>query len=588
MPIKLLFLLLLLIPSISFSQSFNKVITSFNIGNYTEASISLYEGMKKDPDNPASQFLMAKIYFTRDNPGYNTDSANKYILKSTKGLKKTWKEKDLKKLQATGWTTLTVNELQQQINKVAYHTADSVNTSEAWNYFISTYMTSPLLKEATEKGKTAAFNEALHKNDSSSFEEFSKNHPGTEQAIDAKDLFEKYLYETKTADHTWQSYKTFMDNYPESTYQARATGNYERLLFLDKTRDNQAESYYHFTQDYPDNPFTYQAEDSMYEIATRDGQLNSYKNFIASYPGNNNVSNAWQQIYEMETPGYSSQTLRQFKEVYPNYPNMPQVDKEIRLSTRQFEKFRKNGLYGFVDLQTRDTMIAARFTEAAPFSEGMSVVKLPCGKENCPYAYVNMDGKMVDNCPWGDASDFYEGHALAALGNCKKDSCKYGFINRFGKWMVLPLYDDAYEFSEGLALVHDNHLGYGYINPQGKVVISLHYTAAGTFSEGLADVQHGDSALYGFIDKAGDTVIVPSFGIAGGFREGLAPVTDENNLWGYVDHAGEWVIKPQYEFALPFINGKASVIVKTRDLKNSGLQVMKAKLIDKKGKFINE
>ena len=583
---KFLLFLIFLLPSISFSQSLSKAFAMYNSGNYTTATTALYEVLRENPENPAAQYLLARMYFTRDNSDYNLDSSNKYNLKSATGLTKTWKEKDLEKLQATGWCEYAVNELQKKINEDAFRIADSAGTSAEWNRFLSTYVSSAQLKEATENRNAVAFTEALQRNNYSSFEEFLNMYPDAAIVTRSRDLYEKYLYRTKTADSTWQSYKSFIGNYPESPYAAYGKGNYDRLYFVDTTKDHSLHSYTQFLQSDSESVYAFEAEDSVYALATRNDQLKSYTNFIATYPNNQNTGKAWQRIYEIETPLLTIKTLKAFKLKYPTYPDMAAVDKDISILSRQLELFQKNGLYGFVDAQTRDTIISARFAEAAPFNEGMSEVKFPCGKEKCPCAYVTVSGKIISNYPWSDVSDFTEGHALVAIGNCEAGSCKYGFINRFGKWIVPPVYDNAYGYSEGLALVHDNHLGYGYIDKKGIVVIPLEYLDAGTFSEGVADVQLGDSALYGFIDKNGITVIIPSFKKAGGFREGLAPVSDVNGLWGFIDHTGKWVIKPQFEFALPFINGTAKVILKSKDPKNPQITVMKDRAIDKKGKFL--
>ncbi len=580
---KIFWSLLFILPNASFSQTLPKALSYFNAGNYAGAQTSLNEVLHWDHQNPAAEFLLAKIFYTRENPKRNLDSANAYILTSAAGLTRTYKEKDLEKLQATGWRAFSVNELQQQINSEAFHVADSINSSVQWNHFISTYTSSPKIKEAIARLNDAAFHEALQKNDYSSFDEFLKKYPDAEQVSTAKELYEKYLYKTQTADSTWQTYNSFMKKYPRSPYFARAKENYERLLFHDVTHDHSLLSYFQFIQQYPGNAWEPVAEDSVYALFTRDGQLNSFTNFISSYPNNRNVERAWQRVYEIETAFFSKKTFVDFKQKYPKYPHMGKIDNDIRSTSRQFEKFEKKGLYGFVDWITRDTVIVPRFTEVAPFNEGMSVVKLPCGKDKCPYAYVAMDGTVISTYPWSDASDFTEGHALAAIGNCDADSCKYGFINRFGQWLVKPRFDDAYEFSEGLALVHDNHLGYGFIDKQGNAVVPLKFTDAGTFSEGVADAQYGDSALYGYIDKTGNTVIIPSFKKAGAFREGLAPAADDRNLWGFIDHTGNWVIKPQYEFALPFINGRAKVVIKEKDKKNPHLIIASDKTIDKRG-----
>jgi len=61
--------------------------------------------------------------------------------------------------------------------------------------------------------------------------------------------------------------------------------------------------------------------------------------------------------YEIEAPLFSQLKFKAFLIEYPQYPNRTQVQNEIRLSSRQFEKFRRRVVW-FVDLTTRDTLIA--------------------------------------------------------------------------------------------------------------------------------------------------------------------------------------------------------------------------------------
>lgn len=197
-----------------------------------------------------------------------------------------------------------------------------------------------------------------------------------------------------------------------------------------------------------------------------------------------------------------------------------------------------------------------------------------------------MDGTLVNRYPWTEASDFFDGHALVAIGNCAKDSCKYGFINRFGEWTVKPTYDDAFEFNEGLALVKINSVGYGFINTKGEEVIKPVFADAGSFSEGLASAKSPETGLYGFIDKTGKWVIQPKFNKAGSFSETLAPVADETGKWGYIDRTGKWVIKAQYDYALSFVQGRAKVMTKVTDPKNPRVSLLQDKMIDKKGKTV--
>src|SRR5215510_7862913 len=120
----ILFAILISQTTFSFSQSLKKGQNAINRGRYDIASTELHGVLKQDGENPAAQFLLAKMYLAKDYAGFNLDSANKYIMKSAQGLKKDYKEKDLENLQSSGWREFTVKEMQDQINAAAYKVAD--------------------------------------------------------------------------------------------------------------------------------------------------------------------------------------------------------------------------------------------------------------------------------------------------------------------------------------------------------------------------------------------------------------------------------------------------------------------------------
>ncbi|MFI5135485.1 MAG: WG repeat-containing protein, partial [Chitinophagales bacterium] len=575
---------LILSATISSSQSLKKAFNAINSGKYDVASTQLYQILKKEPDNPAAEFLLAQMYDARDFPKRNLDSANKYIMKSAEGLKKEYTEKDLEKLQSTsGWREFTVNELQQQINDEAFRYADSIDEIETWNHFLTTYTTSLKITAGVEKRNAIAFEQATKQNRSEALKDFIATYPDALQVPAAKSHYETLLYKEETADSSWQSYKNFMDDYPNSPYSGTAKKNYDRLLYLDFTKLHTAEVYASFIQQHPESPYRTAAEDSVYTLYTHDDQLSSYAGFIKNFPSDRHVSLAWERIYEKETPLFTVETFRKFLAKYPDFPDATRVQRDMKLVSRQFQPIEKNGLYGFLDLQSRDTVIRPQFTELSPVYNGVAAAQLPCASATCPYCYVCVDGTIITRYAWSEANDFTDGHALAAVGNCEKDSCKYGFINRFGDWIVKPLYQDAFEYNEGLSLVKRNDL-YGFINTAGDEVIPVKFMDAGSFSEGLASAQSPDSKLYGFIDHHGNFVIPPQFKKAGTFSETLAPVTDDRGLWGYIDHTGKWVIQPQYDYALSFVEGNAKVMMKVKDPKDPKLITLQDKTIDKKGK----
>lgn len=578
--------LLIMRPFLLSAQSPDKAFAAYNAGDYVLAESSFRAMLLKNPGHPVAAFGLAKTYFMKDNRQYNIDSANYYAMKAAAGLNTTWKEADLKKFQAAGYRAFTVHELQADINMEAYRKADSTDELETWNHFITTFTTSTLIDEAIEKRNVLAFNQVMQNGDYTSYEEFLKNYPDAKQVKEARSLYEQQLYKSKTADSTWQSYKNFMEKYPASPYITAARTNYEKLLFLDVTKNHLLQDYLIFIHDYPRNPYVPTAEDSIYAISTRGHKLDQYFSFISLFPANRNINKAWAEVYRLENPVYSYQSFKKFGEKYPAFPDRRQLEKDLALTRKKYFVIEKDGLFGYADSADMQIRIEPQFTEAAPFSEGLAAVLLPCSKVPCYYSYVTLEGLFIHTEPWTEANDFHNGLALAAIGNCNADSCRYGFINRFGEWEIAPQYSDAFEFSDGLALVKKEPEGYGFIDKSGRIIIPLKYKDAAPFSEGVSCVQAGDSsALYGYIDQYDKWVISAKFTKAGSFAESLAPAANEKKTWGYIDHTGNWVIEPKFESALPFKNGTAKVVVKSKDPKNAKLFVMKEKTIDKKGKL---
>src|SRR5262245_3053641 len=125
-------LILVLCQVSAFSQSLSKSFNYYYAGQYEQANEAFHKILAKVTDNPAAAYGLANVFFMKDNRKYNLDSANHYIIKATKGLRKQWKTGDLKKFQAVGYREFTVTELQDRINKEAYLMADSVDEIEEW------------------------------------------------------------------------------------------------------------------------------------------------------------------------------------------------------------------------------------------------------------------------------------------------------------------------------------------------------------------------------------------------------------------------------------------------------------------------
>ena len=129
--------------------------------------------------------------------------------------------------------------------------------------------------------------------------------------------------------------------------------------------------------------------------------------------------------------------------------------------------------------------VNASTVAAGDFSEGLCAIMDSSGK----YGYIDTLGQTVIAAQYRWALPFSEGRALVQL----RDRGKCGFIDRSGESVTPFIYEEAKAlFHDGRARVvirqTNGSTRDGFIDRQGKMVIPAIYLAADGFSEGLAIV----------------------------------------------------------------------------------------------------
>ncbi len=260
----------------------------------------------------------------------------------------------------------------------------------------------------------------------------------------------------------------------------------------------------------------------------------------------------------------------------------------------------QGGKSGYIDRAGR-VVIAPRFDQAQPFSDGLGLVRI-----GCHHAYIDRTGTVViklDCAQFDLAYPFAEGLAVVGRrgpGDAIEETL--GFIDKTGTVVIPVQFDEARAFSEGLAMASVRH-SRGFIDKTGAFVIKPEYGTAGNFSGGLArvgayvqglpkehfidrtgrrairqefrfidDFHEGLAAVWvgerkGFIDRSGALVIQPRvFGSVGHFSDGMAKVQTggpmgKGGRLGFIDRTGKIAVDPRYEFAEQFSEGLCAVFI---------------------------
>src|SRR5687768_5234962 len=128
-----------LFTAIAMAGDIDKAFKYLNTGDYPNARKFLTEVVAEEPDNAAANYGMAKFFFAKDNPAYNTDSANVFIKRAAAKLPFKEDDKNAKKFLSLGVRDYTIEALRKDINNEAYAKVEKENSVESYQYFIDNY-----------------------------------------------------------------------------------------------------------------------------------------------------------------------------------------------------------------------------------------------------------------------------------------------------------------------------------------------------------------------------------------------------------------------------------------------------------------
>ena len=215
-------------------------------GNWTKAEQLLRKALKKDTLNPEARYVYSILFFSKDCPKHNIDSAYRYALASIFDFQKSsLRQKEKMKRFPLDSFILILH--RAKIDSMAFERAKTINTVTSYQFFLDHFTLAIQHDAAVELRDEVAFIVALKIN-------------------------------------TYKTFKEYMIQYPASLRKADANKRYEKLLFEDKTKDGKLRSYEKFLTEFPTTLYSREAEKSIFEISTAVGSPESFIKFIHSYP----------------------------------------------------------------------------------------------------------------------------------------------------------------------------------------------------------------------------------------------------------------------------------------------------------------
>jgi len=354
------------------------VVKKIRKGKWEQAHSQLGKALDKDSLDIAAAYMLARYYFTTENPDFELDSAYSYIQKAIYHYPLST-AKYRERLQRSAIDSLTLISFRQQVDSAAFLEAKAGNTEEAFTYFIDHYPFSERQAQAIVLRNEAAYLDALTAN-------------------------------------TYQAFDTFMIKYPDAERLPDARNKYDSLLFKAKTMDKRLGSYELYLGNYPDSPYRLTVEKAIFEIRTASGTRECFASFLDLY-GNSHYSGKAKNILFHIV----SEELREGR--YARYLDSDSLMAAIGLELGYIVPYFENGKFGFMN-QDGLSVIAPEASELLPDYE--------CGNVTddviiLPQKLVAPNGNLIYHGTVESADDIGYGFVILETGTCTKLIHKSGF-----------------------------------------------------------------------------------------------------------------------------------------------------------------
>lgn len=237
-------------------------------GKWAKAEQSIRKSIRKDSINAEAKLVYAEWYFTTGNPEFHIDSAYSYTLASMADYT-LGDQKQRDRMARFPLDSVILITLRKKIDSAAFERAKGINSEVAYQSFLDHFSYASQREYAIELRDEVAFLDALKINTYQSFDQYLSKYPESHRAVEAKNRYDKLLFEAKTGDGKLKSYISFYKNYPESPYR----GEVRQQIFEISTASGKLNDYLNFISTYKETPQALKrAKDIAYHIARQRGE----------------------------------------------------------------------------------------------------------------------------------------------------------------------------------------------------------------------------------------------------------------------------------------------------------------------------
>jgi len=274
---------------------------------YSKAEKLAVKSFNKNPLDPGVNYVMARLYMSKDYKGYNSSKAYEYIINTETYYATITDKQEIEKLNNIPLNTSIIQSVLNVICKSALDEAIAINSVEAYDEYLSFFSKAQddYKSIAIENRDLVAFESASQRNTVETYEDFISTYPKANQIKEAISRRNKLAFEIARSKDTINEYNQFINKYPSAIEVNHAKQRIHELAFEEASKINTAAAYKNFISKYP-NSKQYSAAFRLFEKNeflenTTIGNWKSYQSFIESYLNSSWSNAAKDSIYAISS-----------------------------------------------------------------------------------------------------------------------------------------------------------------------------------------------------------------------------------------------------------------------------------------------
>jgi outer membrane protein OmpA-like peptidoglycan-associated protein len=211
--------------------------------------------------------------------------------------------------------------VEQHLYKIAFETAYSTGSSQAYSSFISAYPMAPQVTEAYALKDSIDFTSAQETNTLESWKSYIHGHPNSLYNTQAQEMLHVLAFEKVNKEHKVWAYEAFINTYPEALQIDDAKRKRDRIEYDLAAKINTINGWKHFIQTRPESEILEEAHDQLGDLRflkfTENNSTDGMWDLLNGHPNSVNYSRVVDHLTDLALSQKNDNLLLQALQIVP-------------------------------------------------------------------------------------------------------------------------------------------------------------------------------------------------------------------------------------------------------------------------------